>query len=628
MAALSPPGSALAAGSSGALVTASGTFTWARNTVAFNGVVVTSSAATNLVIDASGNVWVDSGMYWWLWNGTAWVTPTMTAPPMPVVPTANMINITGDVTLNVTGNVTVNGTVANTGTTTGGGTVTPPTNPVLQMPAGIAIGAPVTLGTGPDQIVLAGSCNPADNFANNEFSLVAVFGTAQVALTGPLICTSQVGEAAGSQVFTVSADLAGMTELIVQPIPGPYTLQWTNGLTFDGVGWVTDTDNVNVNSRSNGIPSYATSLFNSNGGPALWLPPNDPRVIAAQAPIAPPAATKTQITGAMIAPPGSINGTVQPVNTLQNLINAVQAGGTLLLPAGVINDTATVPVAMTISGVPLAGALGPGQPSPTTILDGTGVAPAYSKGALVPLVSGVVIKNLLIRNYSISATLGLNAAGVRNGGTGVDVTLETCEITGCQNGILTGGGSWTKTGCYTHDNGAGPAPPAPANTHEHYFNPDVATDNTITLNQEIAACGVLSTHALKTRACVTIANGGSFTGNPDPNPAELTAGSVVDIPNGGDFTATGTTFVIPAGAAIVDFLDYGMEQVTPNPGEAISLQKCVFIGNGKAGKITNGPLVPNATIDVTGSTYLGAAGPPVISGFASVTGTITAAPAA
>jgi hypothetical protein len=37
---------------------------------------------------------------------------------------------------------------------------------------------------------------------------------------------------------------------------------------------------------------------------------------------------------------------------------------------------------------------------------------------------------------------------------------------------------------------------------------------------------------------------------------------------------------------------------------------------------------PTATIDVTGSTYKGTAGPPTITGFATVTGTITPAVAA
>ncbi len=603
MAALSPPGSALAAGSSGALVTASGTFTWARNTVAFNGVVVTSSAATKLVIDASGNVWVLSGGFWWPWTGTAWGAATATTPTMPAAPvtptTGAVFNITGDVTINATGNVTVNGTVANTGTTTGGGTVTPPTNPILQMPAGIAIAAPVTLGTGPDQIVLGGACNPGAGFASNGFSLVGVFGTAQAALTGALECTSQTGIGAGEQVFTINADLAGMTGLIVQTVAGQMNLMFTNSLQVNGIGWLTDTDAPTVNSRSTGTPLYATSLFDSGGGSALWLPPSAIPVVVPP----PPPATQTTISGATGSPVTS--------GTLAAIVAGVSAGGTLTLPAGIIVATAKMSVQMTLAGA------GPG----VTILDAANLPLDETKAILVLGAGGVVVEKLTLRNAAISAANGNNGAGARDDGPGLTPFIfNNVEFTGDQDGILSNGGSWTLTGCYTHDNGAGNGL-----THEMYFNDDTA--NVVTLNQHISTCGLLSTHALKSRACTTVLNGGTFTGSPDPT--GNVAGSVVDIPNGGDFTAIGTTFVLAPGTSNMVFYGYKMETIATNPGIASVFTNAIFNGNGVAGEIQcNAANSPTATLDVTGSTYLGAAGPPVISGFASVTGTITAAPAA
>ncbi|MDE2472919.1 MAG: hypothetical protein KGL35_30460, partial [Bradyrhizobium sp.] len=104
---------------------------------------------------------------------------------------------------------------------TSGGTGAAPAAPAggtgntypLAMPAGVTNGAPVTLGSGPNSIVIYIANTPGQATP----SQIAVLGTIagkQIALAGPLTVTSYQGEALNlSQVFTIRGDFAGLTEL-------------------------------------------------------------------------------------------------------------------------------------------------------------------------------------------------------------------------------------------------------------------------------------------------------------------------------------------------------------------------------------------------------------------------------
>lgn len=483
----------------------------------------------------------------------------------------------------------------------GGGTTPPVTPPAsgnvypLAMPAGVAAGAPVTLGTGPNSIVIYASNNPGSGIVN-QFVVVGNFGSTQTALAGPLTCSSNVGMSqAGSQVFTINGDFAGLTSVGIVAAGSGISGLWINELTVNLLPWSTNTDA--INSRGTGTPNYGTLAFNSNGANEVWLPQS---AIPA-APIPPPATPPTTISGA------TIGGTAHSAATLATLVAATPTGGTLALPAGTFVGTSTLPNACTVTGA------GMGK----TVIDGTGITPAYSKALLVPLVAGATIKNLTLQNASIVASQGNNAAGVRDNGAGIGFALDTVEVTACQDGLLTFASNITLSNGHTHDNGAGDGL-----THEIYLGGD--TTNTCTLTDWTSTCGPKSTHALKTRAGTTNVSGGTFTGSPDTT--GNVGSSVIDVPDGGNFTATGTTFVLAAGAANHNFLTYGEESATnASTGSTVTLTNCVFTDNtGTGGIISNGTYIPAAKLMLSGCTYTGAA-PPSITGFASVTGTIAKA---
>lgn len=479
-----------------------------------------------------------------------------------------------------------------------GGSTTPTTSGnvyPLAMPAGVAAGAPVTLGTGPNSIVIYASNNPGSGIVN-QFVVVGNFGSTQTALAGPLTCSSNVGMSqAGSQVFTINGDFSGLTSVGIVAAGSGISGLWINELTVNLIPWQTNTDA--INSRGTGTPSYGTAAFNSNGANETWLPAS---AIPAASTL-PSAATQSTITGA------TIGGTAQAPGTLATLIAGTAAGATLTLPAGTFVGTSTVPNACTITGA------GMGK----TIIDCTGMTPTYSKAILVPLVAGSTISNLTLQNASIAASQGNNAAGVRDNGAGIGFTLDTVEVTGCQDGLLTFASTITLSNGHTHDNGAGDGL-----THEIYLGGDVP--NTCSLINWTSTCGLKSTHALKTRAGTTNVSGGTFTGSPDTT--GNVGGSVIDVPDGGNFTATGATIVLAAGAANHNFLTYGAESATnAGIGSTVTLTNVVFTDNtGSGGIVSNGTYIPAAKLVLNGCTYTGAT-PPSITGFASVTGTITKA---
>lgn len=481
-----------------------------------------------------------------------------------------------------------------------GGTATPPAGgstppPVdtnvypLTMPDGITAGAPVALGSGPNSIQIYAANNPSGAVANS-FVVIANRGATQTAIAGPLLVSSKSGASmSGAQLFTIKGDFAGLTGLQLVAAGAGLNGIWINQLSVDLIPWMANTDA--ANSRGSGTASYGTQVFNSNGRNMLFLPPSALPVVVPPAP--PPALTA--VSGA------TVNGAAAPAGTLAALIAATPASGTLVLPAGVIVGTSAV------SGA-VAGA-GMGQ----TTIDATGLPPYQNKAVLVPAASGVTIRDLTIKGAVIPASLGNNAAGVREGGVGQPFTLVNVEITGCQNGVLTFADDVTLTGGKTHDNGAGDG-----YTHEMYFGG--SPTNVVTLTDWTSTCGPKSTHALKSRAGTTIVNGGAYTGSPDTT--GNVGGSVIDIPDAGAVTITGATIAVAVGAANTLLLGYGMESAkNAATGLVVTLKNCVFP---TGGLIQNGAHNPTATLVLDGCTYSGATAPE-IRGFTTVTGTIAKA---
>jgi len=477
-----------------------------------------------------------------------------------------------------------------TGGTTPSGNVYP-----LKMPSGITSGAPVTLGSGPNSIVIYASNNPGSGM-NNQFVVVADFGTTQTAIAGPLTCTGEGGMSlSGCQIFTINGDFTGLTGIGIDATGTGVSGLWIDQLTVDLIPWWVNSDA--ANSRGTGTPYYTAQVFNSNGTNMTFLPKS---AIPSQ-PVPPPATTPTNISGA------TVNGTSQTAAPIQTLLTATPTGATLVLPAGSFFGSADIPNACTVTGAGMG----------STILDGTGSEPFQDKALLVPTVSGTVISNMTIQNASISAALGQNAAGVREAQAGIGYTLNAVEITGCQDGVLTFASDVTFTGGHTHDNGAGDGL-----SHEIYLNGD--TTNTMTLTNWVSTCGTKSTHALKTRAGTTNLSGGTYTGSADSTGA--VGGSVVDVPDAGIFMANGTTFVTSAGAGNHQFFTYGAESaINAGIGLTATFTNCVFTDNtGSGGIIQNGSPNPTATLVLIGCTYTGKVAP-TITGFVTVKGTFSAA---
>lgn len=283
-----------------------------------------------------------------------------------------------------------------------------------------------------------------------------------------------------------------------------------------------------------------------------------------------------------------------PTFNLAEQINATAAGGTLTLPEQVINATSTVPKAMTIKGA------GPGK----TIVDAAGLRPAWGKAVFVPLVNGVLVRDMTLRGAWISAGDGANAAGIRSE-PNMDTNITNVEITGCQDGILNFGGTHKVIQCYIHDNGAGND--GGGHTHEIYVS---GASKSLDLLGSIVKCGPRSTHAVKSRSFVTRIVDCVITGNGDDG---TWGGAVINTPDGGDLFITRTRIVRIASAGNRLFLAHASESISLGSG-TVTLEDVTVEGGGSFQ--CN---IPGTHLVIQGvCKHVGPA--PGFNGFASVTG--------
>jgi hypothetical protein len=466
-------------------------------------------------------------------------------------------------------------------------TPTPVATPTPSVPAAIltmtpvtTAGAPVTIGSGPDSLVLL-----LANF--NTASNVVAVSINGVVVAAPLTVTSGAGMSAStSQVFTINGSWgAALPTVQIIAVAGGENGVWINGVTYNFVPLVFNGQIPSSDGPDIGV--NVLSIWNMTNAPATFTAPIAVAPAAPAAPVIPPAT---------------------PSATLTAVVASMTAGATTALPAATYIGTASINVAGTLSGATTA----------TTIIDGTNIVPTQEKAGLVFTVPGATVENMTIQNFAISAALGQNASSVRDAGPGIGGTLVNVKSTGNQDGLLTSGGSWNLTGCTFAGNGAGN--PGSGATHEMYFATDTA--NVVTLTNTTAACGPLATHALKSRAKTTRATGCTFTANYTDPTNGGNAGSVIDIPDGGTFTATGCTINLPAGSANTNFVTCGEESAN-NGAAIVSMETCVFVdGTGTGGTIVCSSA--GGTINVTGSTYTGTVAPK-LTGWATVVGTIAKA---
>ncbi len=466
-------------------------------------------------------------------------------------------------------------------------------------------GATVNLGIGPDTLTIQMANNPSSGTIDCSVAL-ELDG---VVIAAPLDVSSFSGMGLG-QIFNIHGNFG----------PAPHTLTFLNGnastVGLDAL-WINNAslnylpfyfDGPSIDCRSAGAATApnAVMAWDCIGYPFsmvsnLVAPSPTPSSSPTPAPSPVPTSTPDTITGALI------NGVATAPGTLSALVTATPANGTLLLPAGKFHGTAAVPVSMTISGA------GEGK----TIIDGTGIRPTYSKALFVPLVPGVTISGMTIQNAAISASLGANAAAVRDAGPGIGFTLSSVEVTSCQDGILTFPGNITILNSFFHADGASNA--GGAYTHEMYLGGD--TTNVATLTGTNVTCGLLATHAVKSRAGTTHITGGVFIGNPDDG---TNGGSVIDIPDEGIVTISNATIKTGLNAGNHALFTFGEESAANAAiGKTVTMTGVSLVDQTGSGGIISSSDA-KATLIISGSTYAGAT-PPSISGFGSVVGAFTPA---
>ncbi len=376
----------------------------------------------------------------------------------------------------------------------------------LSMPSGIAAGAPVDIGTGPDTIDILMSnaldaTKPDSNFA------VLMDGKA---IAGPLTCTSRGGlDKTKSQHFITRGSWGPSPHTIgiVQAGAGfaEYAL---NAMSYDLVpcyfnGVADSRGNASVN---------ATHIINTNGSNTFWT--TEP----------------STATGGAGVPTGGAAG--DP--TMQAMIAATPAGGLLTLANGVIKGVAKIDHPITIQGAGL------GQ----TLIDVTGLALAGpNRGAFAPIVPGCLFKGMSIKgaHYSDNTAAGIEAIA------GADFQADQIEITDCNDGIRTGAINATLNGVWLHGNGAGDS-----RSHNAYFsNAGTAVSKVLNVGDskfELANMG----HELKSRLGTTNVTNTEFTARD---------GACINCPDGGVLNVTGGIMRKPAGSIDQKVIDFGRELV-------------------------------------------------------------------
>lgn len=493
----------------------------------------------------------------------------------------------------------------------GGGTgTTPPSTtdtnvyplkmPVPGSPTGGAPGANVDVGDPalPNTIVIQ-ACTSNDGPANPrtdpnrmcQFAVVLDLGLAtQKTLAGPLYVSASTGED-GGQIFRIHHAQGSNHTVSITPGGGGQQINdlWINGMQVDFVSAVYNGPPVQTPTPP-GVNQV--KVWNEFGNSTTW----STTLIPVAPPIPPPQAIiPSVVTGA------TINGAPAAPATLAALIAATPANGTLLLPAGSIFGSSRVGHPMTIQGTKDAAG------NRLTIIDGAkgGIEPAGDKALLVPTVAGLVVRGLVMQGAAVSAALGGNAAAIRQDGTGYGFEVDDCEITGCQNGLLTfAGGPIIVSGCHIHGNGGGN--PGGGATHEIYTgggDGSAADLSALIITNTKIECGTLATHAVHNRCKTFHSTNCDYVGNGDDG---TNGGSVIDVANGGDAQITGGTITIPASAGNRLLIQYGEDGMQPVAGSTLAITNVIANTNGGAGYI-NG--VAGGTLEIVGGTFLGAVAP-------------------
>lgn len=440
-------------------------------------------------------------------------------------------------------------TTTTIGSTTGGSTATAPADTNAYPFAQAASGLVTEDGTGPNRLEVDITGNPS----NCSVISVAILVNSKV-VAAPIITRSCVGTTlTGDDVVIIHGVFpAGSTVQINGISPNGINSAWIENVSIDYVQLVTNNcldsraacNAQGLNCAAGGCNVNAPAVFVSNGANVTFGPP----VTTVGTATGTGGAATTAVLSNFTA---QVNGTAS-TGTLATIIAGMPSGADVVLPAQTIVGTTTVPVAGTIEGA------GEGK----TIIDLTGVPLAYGKGGFVPLVTGTVYKNMTIKGCAVSDA---NGAAVRQNGDGIDFKLDTVEITGCQDGLLTfsppPGGKLLIVNSNIHDNGAGDG-----RSHSIYASTGgtgaaqatLDIENTVVANDNGA-------HEVKSREGTTLLVDDTITTGGE--------GSCLDQPDSGNATISGGSCTLKPGSDDHVALNWAMESVLNGAGGTLHITK-------------------------------------------------------
>lgn len=460
-----------------------------------------------------------------------------------------------------------------TGGGTGGGGLPPDSNVYpLKMPV-VADGANVEIGVGSDMINLA--LAGWDGVSNIVAIAITTDQMAKKFVAGPLAVTAYTGSDAAGQRFKIygtfgsghprvqiasGGDGVGIDGLFVNEVSYNFIPLVYNGPTTDGRGAL--------------LAPNAHAVWDNIGIPMEF---NDQLVDVVSPPPSPPPLTQDLIDG----------------KTLQAIVDP---GGDITLPSGTFHAACQINLPAVITGT-------------NTVITGDGGLIANGKGLFV-VETSLTLNNIRLTGAKVDDN---NGAGVR-GDPGAIIVMQGCEVDHNEDGILAGATGVTVAidACHFHDNGYGAGA---AGTHEIYVGGDLLTATNSTFK-----CGVLSTHAIKSRAKKSVIQKCHLTGSPDTTGD--VAGSVLDVPDGGDLLVEDTTIEMAVGQANHVLFGYALESAINGLRPVVLRRVHVIDTSGSGGLVMAGNGGTTLTLD--GCTYAGTV-PPVMNGWTSVTGSFTAA---
>lgn len=287
--------------------------------------------------------------------------------------------------------------------------------------------------------------------------------------------------------------------------------------------------------------------------------------------------------------------------TDQTLQQLVQNGGAVTLPKDNYKEFCTINQATQITGKP-------------TTIDVTGMTIGNQKG-IFDAQKDLEVSDLVLKGAKVPDQ---NGAGIR-GAIGANIVMYDCEVTGCQMGILvSGGGADIEiSGCNFHDCGA-----ADGQSHEIYCSAVNRTqygETNFTINNSDVIAGVHSCHPIKVRATRTQIKNCTLKGSTSTDPN--TAGSVVDLPDGGDVLIEDTEIEMMSTSPTSTILGYMTENTSQGAGTVTLRRVKIIDGRGRGGDLwcRSGQ---GAKLVLEECTYT-ADKPPNLIGWASVTGEFT-----